>query len=431
MFLKSSILKFLSSKPHTFPFSNAHSFQVTQPHVNQRFDTFIKQNFQLSYSLIQKLLRTKKIHITTSTGKISDSSYRLQLLDMIIYPKTLKPLTISEEKPQEKLVYNEEKADIIKGMTIYEDKNYLILNKSSNISSQGGIDLSTNLLTLLSNFHEFDSNFSIIHRLDKNTTGVLILAKSKISAKTMSQFFYEQENIEKYYLALVEGVPALYEKKGLDKGMINLPIVLQNNKMRVCNLNNEDREECVSLFQILAVFDVPDKNLNKKEKNKVTLLKIKIKGGKKHQIRVHLSEVLKTPVLFDRKYGISGSKIQKNLKDLWKNVEFNHKDSIKNMIKFNGNEIFNENLKEKMCVSEEEIKNFEIGEYFALHALQVFIRTDEGVRGFDDLIRVGKGNLKGEIEIRAELPVVFKGLLGHFYGEKVEELCKNIEKIRF
>ena len=66
-------------------------FKITNTHINQRLDVFLKQNFELPYPAIQRLLRTKKINVMTKTGKNSKPDYRLQISDEIKYPITLKP----------------------------------------------------------------------------------------------------------------------------------------------------------------------------------------------------------------------------------------------------------------------------------------------------------------------------------------------------
>ena len=202
------------------------------------------------------------------------------------------------------------------------------------------------------NYYHFHSRISIIHRLDKNSTGLLILAKKKLAAQVMSKFLSEQNNIEKYYVALVEGVPESFLKTGNLSGIIDLPLVFHNKKMKLCNLSNEEGEQCTTLFQIMGVFQVDEdgkqvkfkeleKILKGKEENLVTLMKIRIKVGKKHQIRDHLSQVLKTPVLFDRKYGFFNMKLEKSLKKLVLNSYSGIEETTKinkNFIKFNSTE---------------------------------------------------------------------------------------------
>lgn len=72
----------------------------------------------------------------------------------------------------------------------------------------------------------------------------MILAKKKLAAQVMSKFLSQQLNIEKYYLALVEGVPETFIKTGNTNGIIDIPLAFQNQKMKPCNLKDEEAESC-------------------------------------------------------------------------------------------------------------------------------------------------------------------------------------------
>ena len=418
-------------------------FKITNTHINQRLDVFLKQNFELPYPAIQRLLRTKKINVMTKTGKNSKPDYRLQISDEIKYPITLKPKEKNEifnenSENEEKNEYNEEKAKIIKGMLIYEDENFIILNKISNISSQGGQNSETNLLPLLRNYYHYNSNIWIIHRLDKNTTGLLLLAKKKLAAQIMSKFLSEQENMEKYYLVFVDGVPDSFKKKGAKNGIIDLPMVFQNKKMKICNLNNSEGEKCVTFYQILGFFEISDDKIipsdGREKATTVTLMKIRIKGGKKHQIRAHLSQVLGTPVIFDRKYGFTNGSLEKILRKYNEGFNENGKfyEKNKNTIVFNDMEkLFDCDLNAKKMVDIVQNENFKGREYFALHAFQIFLKTDQKVKNFKEFLALGEGKMDGEIMLKAKLPSFFLGFIENCLGEKTNEFLDYIDRIRF
>ena len=162
------------------------------------------------------------------------------------------------------------------------------------------------------------------------------------------------------------------------------------------------------------------------------MLKLKIKGGKKHQIRVHLSEVLKTPVLFDRKYGFGKSKLERflineqNLKNFSKTENF-----TKNLIKFNGKVDESKISAENSINDKWQIESFVAKEYFSLHAIQIFIKTDTKVTNFREFLEMREGDLNGEIEIQAKLPGFLNNLLNIGYKSKFNDICEEIYKIKF
>lgn len=425
-------------------FSDKNLIKVNEAQRNIRLDNFIKQKFHLKYSLIQKLLRTKQIYIKEGTNNkiIYSPEYRLQLADEFFYPKDLKIPEIKQKTPENEIKMDQKLKEIIKNMIFFEDKNYLVLNKIANISTQGGQENHRNIYTLLKKYYNDEINVSIIHRLDKNTTGLLVLAKNQIAARTMSFFFMQQENIEKYYLALVDGIPNVYSKQGISKGMINLPLIF-NKKMKICNSFNEEKIDCETFFQIMGVFELDEeksklfyyernqKIIEKPRNSYISLLKIRIKGGKKHQIRAHLSQVLKTPILFDRKYGFENTRLEKKLLDFL-SIGNKHSNILsKNEIKFNENStIVNQN--------EENHEKFEFStkEYHALHAFQIFLHIERNIQNFHELIYCKTDeNLEknGEIMIKAGLPVFFKELFekSELSGENLKFFVENLEKTRF
>ena len=154
---------------HFYSFSSDKSnIKVSEAQKNIRLDSFVKQNFHLKYSLIQKLLRTKQIYIKgQNNDKIFSPEYRLQLADEFFYPKALKLPEIEAKPSTKEIKIDESKRKMIKNMIFFEDNNYLVLNKLSNISTQGGQENNKNIYTLLKKYYNDEKTISIIHRLDK------------------------------------------------------------------------------------------------------------------------------------------------------------------------------------------------------------------------------------------------------------------------
>lgn len=164
---------------------------------------------------------------------------------------------------------------------LYECEEYIIINKPSGLKTipTGYNDFSSlyNALLLYYKKNNKQNTIHFINRLDKDTEGILIVAKDKYSALVLSKML---DNINRYYLALVEGV---IEKDGT----IEAPIKKDNNQKRVVD---KDGKESITTYKVLKKYE--DK----------TLLELKLYTGRCHQIRVHLSYI-GHPIVGDVIYG--------------------------------------------------------------------------------------------------------------------------------
>ena len=167
---------------------------------------------------------------------------------------------------------------------IKENDNYIAFNKPSGIAVQGGSGIKYNIDEMLQ--YKFGKNKTpkLIHRIDKDTSGLLLVAKNQISAKKFANYFKEKK-ILKIYLALVSPVP----KK--ESGTINSSLIKSgiegNQKMIIDNDNGK-----ISITEYKVINEVG---------SRVGLLALYPKTGRTHQLRVHL-ESINAPILGDRKY---------------------------------------------------------------------------------------------------------------------------------
>ena len=167
---------------------------------------------------------------------------------------------------------------------IKENDNYIAFNKPSGIAVQGGSGIKYNIDEMLQ--YKFGKNKTpkLIHRIDKDTSGLLLVAKNQISAKKFANYFKEKK-ILKIYLALVSPVP----KK--ESGTINSSLIKSgiegNQKMIIDDDNGK-----ISITEYKVINEVG---------SRVGLLALYPKTGRTHQLRVHL-ESINAPILGDRKY---------------------------------------------------------------------------------------------------------------------------------
>ncbi len=251
---------------------------VEQSEEKNRLDSYIaSKDLELSRSMIKKLLEDGKI---TVNGEITKASYKVQLNDKI---------EIDIEKPKEvKLEAQEIPLDVI-----YEDNDILVVNKQKGLVVHPG---NGNLDGTLANavMAHCKDNLSgiggelrpgIVHRLDKDTSGLLIIAKNDKAHIKMSEQIKDRK-VKKTYIALVRGIISENE------ATINMPIG-RSTKDRKKMAVTKNGKEAITHFKVLNRFTT--------NKASYTLLEVKIDTGRTHQIRVHMAEI-GHPVIGDTVY---------------------------------------------------------------------------------------------------------------------------------
>ena len=243
-----------------------------------RLDAYISKEIEdLSRSMIQKLLEEDKINVN---GKIEKPSYKVQEGDII---------EVSIEEPKEvKIEAQDIPLDII-----YEDNDILVVNKQKGLvvhPANGNPD-GTLVNAIMAHCKDSLSGIGgelrpgIVHRLDKDTSGLLIIAKNDKAHIQVSEQIKNRE-VKKTYIALVRGTIAE------DEATINMPIG-RSTKDRKKMAVTKNGKEAVTHFKVLNRYTT--------NKGSYTLLEIKIDTGRTHQIRVHMAEI-GHPVIGDSVY---------------------------------------------------------------------------------------------------------------------------------
>lgn len=243
-----------------------------------RLDAYISKEIEdLSRSMIQKLLEEDKINVN---GKIEKPSYKVQEGDII---------EVSIEEPKEvKIEAQDIPLDII-----YEDNDILVVNKQKGLvvhPANGNPD-GTLVNAIMAHCKDSLSGIGgelrpgIVHRLDKDTSGLLIIAKNDKAHIQVSEQIKNRE-VKKTYIALVRGTIAE------DEATINMPIG-RSTKDRKKMAVTKNGKDAVTHFRVLNRYTT--------NKGSYTLLEIKIDTGRTHQIRVHMAEI-GHPVIGDSVY---------------------------------------------------------------------------------------------------------------------------------
>ncbi len=245
--------------------------KIDMCNVNQRLDNFLfKKIKSLSKSKIYSLIRKGNIRINKKRVK---HNYKLNLNDIIRIP------LVNFNSKNKKKYFDKRKFLKFKKYIIYEDKYLLVINKPSGISVHGGVNVYLNIIDIFRNLIK-NNNLELVHRIDKGTSGILLLSKDRFLLHSLHNCF-KNRNIKKKYLALVNGI---WPK---DISVINnYNISKYNNKINYL-LNNK---YCETFFKVKEYF------------NGFTLLVIYPKTGCKHQIRLHTS-CIGYPIVGDNIYG--------------------------------------------------------------------------------------------------------------------------------
>jgi 23S rRNA pseudouridine1911/1915/1917 synthase len=263
---------------------------------SKRLDSYLSSILNYSRTKIQGLISTGFILIN---GISTRSQYRLKQGDQI-------SVTIPPPKPLDI------KGEDIPLDIIYEDDDFAVINKSRGMVVHPATSHENGTLVNAILYH-FNGNVSpgthahrpgIIHRLDKGTSGAIIITKTEKMQNAMSEIFMNRE-IKKEYIAIVKG------KLSSESGRIELPIKRDSvHRKRMCV--SKDGKNAITLFNTIEKFEG------------YTSLSVNILTGRTHQIRVHFS-YLGNPIVNDSLYGYNGESFDINGFALHaKNISFVH-----------------------------------------------------------------------------------------------------------
>ncbi len=238
------------------------SYKIDKSSVDMRIDRWIRNYIgKIPQGLIEKDLRKGKIKLN---GKKTKSSTKLKINDLIIIYNLDYKLSPDNFKnkfnPSRKILKSTE------SQIIENNDNFIVLNKSAGISVQGGTKSVRNLIDIYAKSKIFDNTKPYsVHRLDKDTSGILIIAKNRETAKLLTSLF-RLRKIHKKYLAICNG------EIDNQSGQLIHNLIKYDGKKKII-------EKAISYYKIL------DKN------NNYTFLELKPITGRKHQLRKQLYEI--------------------------------------------------------------------------------------------------------------------------------------------
>jgi len=248
-------------------------FIVNSDYHDTRIDRWLKNNFStLNQSFIEKNLRKGNIKVNDS--KIV-AKYKLHHKDKIIIFNYSEETYSHVAKSSSKTIIPKKYLELFKSSILFEHKDFLILDKWAGIATQEGSKINISIDQIIKHF---SNKYNLVHRLDRETSGLLIVAKNRQSAKIFGKLFKNQK-ISKVYLAICQGNPKNPESE------INLSIAGKNK--------NNNRSNSITRYKVLQT------------KNKLSNILFAPKTGKTHQIRI-VSQYLGCPIVGDTKYNKNG-----------------------------------------------------------------------------------------------------------------------------
>lgn len=255
---------------------------IQQEDGDVRLDRWIKrQNPNITQGMIQKLCRTGQIRVD---GKRAQASTHLKPDEIVRFPMVEVDL-VKAKQPQQ---IDPKLAKQLKEWIIYQDDDLFVINKPSGIAVQGGSNVTNHIDGILEAL-QFDSKYrpSLVHRLDKDTSGLLLIARHPAAAAKLAAAFRSRD-MKKTYWAITTRRPSPLS------GRIDLPLLkveYQNGShIEAADAKNKEAQRAITEYEVKDF-----------AARKLALVELYPLTGRMHQLRVHCAE-MKAPILGDKKY---------------------------------------------------------------------------------------------------------------------------------
>ena len=256
---------------------------VAEAEADTRLDRWFRRHFpQLTQGALQKMLRTGQVRVD---GRRAEANTRLAAGQEVRIP----PLPDGPPPERDQYQVSPEDAEMLQGLVLHRDESLIVLDKPHGLPVQGGPGITRHLDGMLDALRfGSEERPRLVHRLDRDTAGLLLLARTPAAAAFLAREF-RGRGVEKTYWAVVTPPPQV------EDGRIDIPLAKLDGPRGERMQAVEDPSEGARAVTDFRTID--------SVRGRAAWLELKPLTGRTHQLRVHCAEGLGTPILGDGKYG--------------------------------------------------------------------------------------------------------------------------------
>jgi 23S rRNA pseudouridine955/2504/2580 synthase len=260
--------------------------QVKASEHGLRLDRWFRVNFPtLTHAYLNKLLRTGQVRV--DGARVKGNSRLSEGQDVRIPPLAFDRRTADVPAEQTRPLSKEDRG-LFRSMILFEDEDLYVLNKPEGLAVQGGTKTHRHIDGLLMGLtSEVGERPRLVHRLDRDTSGVLVIAKKRLIASALGRLFATRA-VRKIYWAAVKGVP----RPG--QGKIDVPLIktgtFEGDRVQAAEEDAQDAQRAVTLYSVID-----------KAPPAIAWVSLKPVTGRQHQLRAHMAHI-DHPILGDSKY---------------------------------------------------------------------------------------------------------------------------------
>lgn len=266
--------------------AGVEQIKVEAGEAGMRLDRWFKVHYPgLGFGPLQKLLRSGQVRVDGGRAK---SDTRIEQGQMIRVP----PMGVDRKGDQPvtaRTMRGQDDAAVLSKMMLYEDPYVFVFNKPSGLAVQGGSGVSRHVDDMLEAFRSKKGEKPrLVHRLDRDTSGALVVARTRLAAMKLAEAFRGRD-AKKTYWALVKGVPKKREDK-ISTWLLKEQTPLDGDRMRVAKHGEAGADHAVTYYRVVE-----------QAGQRLSWLEMEPHTGRTHQLRVHATYI-GCPIIGDPKY---------------------------------------------------------------------------------------------------------------------------------